>query len=292
MLEKVRAFFAEREVMEVDTPILSHTAPVDLHIEIMQVDAGFGEKGYLHSSPEYAMKRLLAEGCGDIYQLSHVFRKENGGRLHNPEFTMIEWYRLGMELEQLMKETVELVGLFVGECPLQIHTYAELFQKVMGMDYRTCGLEKLKEALRPYHPPADFTTWDLQTCLHFLMGFAIEPTLQGLHLVRDYPVEMAALATVQEEIANRFEIYYNGIELANGYHELRDAAIQRRRFKSANTEREKLGRKSLPIDEHFLTALESMPPCCGVAAGFDRLLMLKLKKSAVSDVLPFSWESI
>jgi elongation factor P--(R)-beta-lysine ligase len=291
MLGRVRDFFAKRGVMEVDTPMLSHTAPVDVHIEIMQVDVGFGETGYLHSSPEYGMKRLLAEGCGDIFQLSHVFRAENSGRLHNPEFMMIEWYRLGMRLEELMDETVELVRLFVDDSPLQRHTYDQLFQEVIGVDYRTCPLEELKEVMRAYHPPADFGEWDLQMSLHFLMGFVIEPTLQGLHLIRDFPKEQAALATTTGLIANRFEIYYRGIELANGFHELKDAEILRRRFNAANVERQKLGKQRLPLDEHFLAALQKgLPDSCGVAVGFDRLLMLKLGKNSLSEVLPFSWE--
>jgi elongation factor P--(R)-beta-lysine ligase len=297
MLARVREFFAQRDVMEVDTPLLSHTAPIDVHIEIMSVASGHGEKGYLHSSPEYAMKRLLSEGCGDIYQLSHVFRAENAGRLHNPEFMMIEWYRRAVSLDFLMQETLDLISLFVGELPVQVHTYAKLFEQVTGCDYRTASLETLKKLIEPYSPPADCVNWDVDTCLHFLMGFMIEPTLKGLHLMCDYPPSQAALATTKISaeglVAERFEVYFNGIELANGFHELTEAQEQRRRLIAANVERQTLGRSVLPLDERFLAALErGLPDSCGVAVGFDRLLMLKLGKTSLKDVVPFSWEEI
>lgn len=281
--------------MEVDTPILSHSAPVDLHIEIMTVDVCQGEKGYLHSSPEYAMKRLLALGSGDIYQLSHVFRAEQSGRLHNPEFMMIEWYRIGMSLPHLIEETLDLIRLFVGDQPATFHTYAEIFQQCTGIDYRKASLPTLKNLIEPYHPPSDVSSWDLDGYLHFIMGFIIEPKLQGLHVICDYPPSQAALATTRDTpegpVAERFEVYFNGIELANGFHELTQPTEQRRRFLAANIERQKLGKSQLPLDENFLAALEKgLPDSCGVAVGFDRLLMLKLGKTTLKEVLPFAWE--
>lgn len=295
MLTAVRSFFSERGIMEVDTSILSHSAPVDLHIEIMTVDVCQGEKGYLHSSPEYAMKRLLSQGSGDIYQLSHVFRAEQSGRLHNPEFMMIEWYRVGMTLPQLIEETLDLIRLFVGNPPTTLHTYAEVFKQSTDIDYRTASLNDLQTLVEPYHPPSDVASWDLDGYLHFIMGFIIEPKLQGLHVICDYPPSQAALATTRDTpegtVAERFEVYFNGIELANGFHELTHPTEQRRRFLVANTERQKLGKAPLPLDENFLAALEKgLPDSCGVAVGFDRLLMLKLGKTSLKEVLPFTWD--
>lgn len=299
MLAAVRSFFANRNVLEVDTPILSHAAPIDTHIEVMPVDLGNGEKGYLHTSPEYAMKRLLADGIGDIYQLSHVYRLGEAGRLHNPEFTMIEWYRIGFTLEQLMDETLELIRLFLGDVPVQVYPYAQAFEKFVGIDYRSATPAQLLAIAEQNHLPlpSDALSWDKDTHLHFLMGFLIEPRLEGLNLIHDFPGSQAALAQTAlrgtELVAERFEVYFNGIELANGFHELTDPVEQRRRFMQANEERQKLGKRMLPLDEYFLAALEKgLPESCGVAVGFDRLLMLKLKKEALSEILPFSWGDI
>jgi lysyl-tRNA synthetase class 2 len=296
MFANVRAFFSEKEVLEVDTPLLSHTAPVDTHIEVMSVAFPSGEKGYLHTSPEYAMKRLLSEGSGDIYQLSHVFRAEESGRLHNPEFTMLEWYRIGATLQFLIDETLDLIRLFLGDIPASIYTYREAFKKFVGIDYRTATAHDLKTIAEKNQLPltSDADTWDKATFLHFLMAFLIEPKLAGLNLIRDFPSTQAALARICEKegqlVAERFEVYFNGIELANGFHELTDPVEQRTRFIQANLERQKLGKQTLPIDEHFLAALEKgLPDSCGVAVGFDRLLMLMLKKESLSEALPFSW---
>ncbi len=299
MLAKVRAFFSHKEILEVDTPILSHAAPIDTHIEVMSIPFQNGEKGYLHTSPEYAMKRLLAEGSGDIYQLSHVFRAEEAGRLHNPEFTMIEWYRISVPFQFLIDETLELIRLFLGDIPVHIYTYSLAFQKFVGIDYKIASSSDLKKIAEKNNLPltSDADTWDKDTFLHFLMAFLIEPQFAGLNIIRDFPSSQAALAKVcqsgDEMVAERFEVYFNGIELANGFHELTDPIEQRRRFVQANNEREKLGKETLPLDENFLSALElGLPDSCGVAVGFDRLLMLQLKKESLKEILPFDWDNI
>jgi elongation factor P--(R)-beta-lysine ligase len=297
MFEQVRAFFSEREVLEVDTPVLSHTAPVDTHIEVMAVRFPSGEKAHLHTSPEYAMKRLIAEGSGDIYQMSHVFRAEEAGRLHNPEFTMIEWYRIGVSLQFLIDETLSLIRLFLGDIPVKTYTYLEAFKEFVGIDYRTATAPDLKAIAENNHLPlsSDAATWDKDTFLHFLMAFLIEPKFGGLNIICDFPASQSALAKIcpQKGVAERFEVYYNGIELANGFHELTDPVEQRARFIKANLERQKLGKEALPIDEHFLAALEQgLPDSCGVAVGFDRLLMLMSQKEILAEVLPFSWNTI
>jgi lysyl-tRNA synthetase class 2 len=299
MLSKVRAFFSQREILEVDTPVLSHAAPVDTHIEVMSVNFQNGKKGYLHTSPEYAMKRLLAEGCGDIYQMSHVFRAEEAGRLHNPEFIMIEWYRIGVSFQFLIDETLELIRLFLGEIPVQTHTYVGVFKKYAGIDPRIATSDEMKSLAEKHHLPltSEADAWDKETFLHFLLAFLIEPQLTGLHVIRDFPPPQAALAKLHETedglVAERFEAYFNGIELANGFHELTDPIEQRQRFVDDNLERQKCGKEVLPIDEHFLSALEQgLPDSCGVAVGFDRLLMLQLNKESLKEILPFSWDQI
>ncbi len=294
MLARVRQFFAERSVMEVDTPLLSHAAPIATHIEIMTIHFQNGQKGYLHSSPEYAMKRLIAQGSGDIYQLSHVFRDGEIGERHNPEFTMIEWYRVGMPYHDLIQETLDLIHLFIPETTISTYTYAEAFKKFAGIDYRTASAQDLQKIAAKHNLSHD-PSWDKETFLHFLMGFLIEPQFTGLCILKEYPASQAALAQTLfkngDHIAERFEIYYNGMELANGFHELTDPIEQRQRFIEDNRERARRGKPLLPLDENFLAALETgLPDCCGVAVGFDRLLMLQQKKTSINEVLPFSWE--
>lgn len=291
MLKSVRSFFDERGVLEVDTPLLSHAAPIAEHIEIMTVHFQNGKKGYLHSSPEYAMKRLIAQGSGDIYQLSHVFREGEIGDRHNPEFMMIEWYRLGFTLDDLIAETIDLIHLFLPQAPITSYTYAEAFQQFAGIDYRSATAQDLQTIAR-HHAP--HPSWDKETMLHFVMGFIIEPQLKNLSVITDYPASQAALAQTTLKngtlVAQRFEIYYNGMELANGFHELTDAKEQRRRFVEDNELRKQKGKLPLPIDENFLTALETgLPDCCGVAVGFDRLLMLMLGKIVIDEIFPFAW---
>lgn len=256
-LKEVRTFFEELSVLEVDTPLLSKYAPIDTHIDLFSVDFSESEKGYLHSSPEYGMKKLLAKGSGDIYQLGHVFRKDEMGRLHRPEFTMIEWYRVGTTFETFLEENLKLLGLFLGEQSYEILTY--------------------QEAMDRYGHYPDSTDPNV------IWGCAVEPHLgQGkISVIIDYPADQAALAQTKwvdgVEVAERFEFYFNGIELGNGYHELSDPVEQKRRLIQSNEERVQLGKEPLPLDPELIEALEyGLPDCYGVALGFDRLLMLKL----------------
>ncbi|MCI5051960.1 MAG: hypothetical protein MRY21_02335 [Simkaniaceae bacterium] len=240
MLAAVRHFFAERSVMEVDTPLLAATPPIDTYIDIFETTCGH----YLHSSPEYAMKKLLSKGAGDIYQMSHVYRKGELGRLHNPVFTMIEWYRMHLTFDQLIEETIALIELFVGP------------RKQVRLTH--------EEALEG-HPIGD---------LHYVWSHHVEPAMdpEALTIVTDFPASEAALAKVVDGKAQRFEIYLGGIELANGYDELTDSSEQLKRLQDANT-------KNYPIDYELIEALKTLPNCVGVAAGFDRLLMLCEKRS-------------
>jgi len=299
-LQKARSFFVERGVLEVDTPILSKAAPIDEHIDIMSVDLGSNCTGYLHSSPEYAMKRLLCMGMPDIFQIGHVFRQQEVGALHNPEFTMAEWYRLGVSYEDFIAETIEFVRLFLGNLPWATLTYKEAFLRFAGIDpFEACISDLLLCAQKSGLEPPSGIRDDKDRLLHFLLGFVVEPNLgiDSLLILTDYPVSMAALAATEEKngevVAKRFEIYYKGIELGNGYLELTDAEKQKERLLESNQKRMEAGKSSLPVDLHFIEALFlGLPPCCGVAVGFDRLLLLKNKVPSLKEVLPFIWEEV
>ncbi len=269
MFAQVRAFFAGRKVIEVDTPILSKSGAIDSNIDLV-VATCCGRRSYLHSSPEYAMKRLLASGFGDCYQLGHVFRDFESGEKHNPEFSMIEWYRHGFSLGKLIDETVELVTLFLGEHPLQRMSYEQAFYTFAG------------------YFPKSIDERDR------LFADVIEPKLEGLVVLTDYPPKQACLAKTElkeaELVALRFELFFNGVELGNGYHELSNLFELKERLMVANQERLQMGKESYPLDHHFLSA--SIPDCCGVAIGFDRLMMLKKGASHIRDVIPFHWEEL
>lgn len=290
MLSQARAFFAERKICEVDCPILSPYASIDTYIDLIPATPKMGP-AYLHSSPEYGMKRLLAKGMGDIYQLSHVFRDGEVGFKHNPEFMMAEWYRLGIEYMSMIEETLNFVRLFIGDLPSETITYREAFRKYAGFDYTKMTKEELLPLVEAYE---DITKEEL---LNIILATKVEPNLgKGKLLVlNEYPASQAALAKTFEkegiQVAERFEVYFEGLELANGYHELTDAVEQKRRFIEDNKARIALGKEALPEDSNFLKALEKgIPGCCGVAVGFDRLMMLRHKAESIGEVIPFSYD--
>ena len=286
-MKRVRTFFDTLGVVEVDCPALSFAASIDAHIDPMQVTLASGKTGYLHTSPEYTMKRLLAHYNTDIYSLCHVFRDNEEGDLHSPEFTLIEWYRINKPLETFIEETLDLIRLFLGPKPATTLTYKQAFLKHLNLDPFSTPPTQLAPLAN--HP--DATTWDKDTLLQLLFTLHIEPKLQTLTVITDYPATQAALARIKPDqtTAERFEIYYKGIELANGFHELADAKEQRRRLHAENKKRIALGKAPLPLDEAFLAALEKgLPDCCGVAAGFDRLLMIKLQQQTIHTTIPLT----
>lgn len=288
---RIRDFFRQRQVLEVETPLLCQAPVTDPNIEPIEA-----EQRYLHTSPEYAMKRLLCAGSGDIYQLAKVFRRGEAGRRHNPEFTMLEWYRVGWDHEQLMTEVEQLLrhvlvdevlagALLLSEQSLTL-SYAQALQQFADISLAQASDALLRQrgiALAGQDLELDRDGW-----LDVIMSHQVEPALprDTLVFIHSYPASQAALARVVGEgaasYAERFEVYLNGVELANGYHELTDAAEQRRRF-----HKEAQGR---PLDERLLAALEhGMPDCAGVAMGIDRLLMLMMAKN-IDEVLSFSWQ--
>ncbi|MCH9608875.1 MAG: Elongation factor P--(R)-beta-lysine ligase [Chlamydiales bacterium] len=267
MMGSVRSFFSQRDVLEVDVPMLSKSGPIDAHIDLV-TGSCCGTRSYLHSSPEYGMKRLLAQGVGDCYQLGHVFRDFESGERHNPEFTMVEWYRCGFTLEELIEESAQLISLFLGEKTYRILPYEEAFYTYAK------------------HFPSSIDKRDT------LFADEVEPKLEGLVFLIDYPPEQACLAKTcvkeEEVVAERFEVFYNGVELGNGYHELANRLELKERLMVANEQRLRLGKERYPLDEYFLEA--SIPDCCGVAIGFDRLMMLKTAALHIEEVIPFHWD--
>ena len=294
MLEKIRLFFSKKKILEVDCPSLTKYPSIDLHIDVMCVEE---EKRYLHTSPEYAMKRLLSQYPYDIYQLGHVFRKKELGPFHSPEFTLIEWYRKKKSFKNFLKEVLELCHLFLGSLPHQILTYKELFQKHLKINPHKATTKELIN-LANKTKKISFTSKDKDILLDFLFSHYISPCLQGeiIYVITDYPASQAALAkTIKKQkdlVAERFEIFFQGMELGNGFHELIDEVEQRQRFIKINEKRKKMGKKKLPLDKTFLSSLPFIGDCYGIAMGFDRLLMLSLKKSSLSEIVPFSFDEI
>lgn len=296
MFDAARSFFKSRGLAEVDCPIISLHASVDAHIDLIPAIDAQGQTRYLHSSPEYGMKRLLTEGMGDIYQLSHVFRQGEYGVKHNPEFMMAEWYRLGKTFPFLIEETIDFIQLFLGSLPWAIVSYKEIFQNYAGIDYIHATEEELLDFLNKNG--IESHEKEKEGLLNLILGTLIEPNLgkEELTVLAYYPASQAALARTvwhgEEKVAERFEVYYRGVELCNGYHELANNQEQRIRFTEANEARKQLGKDPLPIDEPFLKALEKgLPDCCGVAVGFDRLMMLRHRTKNICDVIPFDWQT-
>lgn len=295
----VRGFFAERQVLEVETPILSAAGNTDPNIESFttmfsgHVDAGARER-WMRTSPEYPLKRLLAAGVGDCYELGRVFRNGEAGGRHNPEFTMLEWYRLGLDHRELAGEVVALVqaalALVDRRAEVRVASYRDLFLDALDVDPLTAPLEALQRPLAASNIDPDGLTRD--DWLDLLLTHRLQPTFprDRITIVHDYPASQCALARIRREnppVAERFELYLGPYELANGYHELNDAAEQRARFERDNATRRARGLREVPIDEPLLAVLAAMPDCAGVALGVERLLMCLAGTDAIADVLAF-----
>jgi lysyl-tRNA synthetase class 2 len=300
LLARVRQFFAERKVMEVDTQLLSQAAVSDPFIESFEAiyrpsPEQQGIALYLQTSPEYAMKRLLAAGSGPIYQLGKVFRNGERGRRHNPEFTMLEWYRPGYSADQLMDEVEQLVLQTLQADQIERISYRDLFVKYLALDPHVVPTDILRALCRS-RLGVEFEDDSRDTWLELLMSHLIEPQLQQPVFVHSFPATQAALAQVVTdergvEVATRFELYVGGVELANGYQELTDADEQARRLQVDQARRQALGLPQRPLEQRLVAALKAtMPECSGVALGFDRLLMLALGVDSIDQVIAFPFE--
>jgi len=298
MLQDIRAFFARQDVMEVDTPVLSRAGITDPHLHSF-TSQWQGTKLYLHTSPEFFMKRLLADGSGDIFQIARVFRDDELGGFHNPEFTMLEWYRLGFDHHQLMDEIEVLVQqLSLTNISMQRKSYRQCFLDVLQVDPLTATTQQLKAVTQANHIeiPQGMDESSRDMWLDWLMTQAIAPSFSGFTFVYDYPASQAALAAISDKdarVAHRFELFYGELELANGFRELTHAEEQRQRFVAENAMRKEQGLAEVSVDENLLQALaHGMPDCAGVAIGLDRLLMVLTGASRIADVLSFDFDGI
>lgn len=302
LIATIRQFFGDRDVMEVDTPAMSQATVTDVHLHGFKtefVGPGYadGQTLYLMTSPEFHMKRLLAAGSGAIYQICKSFRNEESGRYHNPEFTMLEWYRPGFDHHQLMVEMDELLQLILGCGASEKMTYQQAFIDQLGVCPLTGSMEELKKAaailgLADIAEPEE----DRDTLLQLLFSIGVEGKIgqQVPAFVYDFPASQAALAQINpndSRVAERFEVYFKGIELANGFHELANGDEQLQRFEQDNQKRIEMNLQPQPIDMHLVNALRAgFPDCAGVALGIDRLIMLALGCDHIDKVTAFPIE--
>ncbi|MDN5418727.1 MAG: EF-P lysine aminoacylase GenX [Acinetobacter sp.] len=300
LYRQIRQFFIERDVLEVETPILSQAGVTDVHLASVQAQRhvhGKKQTHYLQTSPEFAMKRLLASGSGAIYQICKVFRDDEHGRKHNSEFTMLEWYRPQFSLKDLMLEVTDLLNVVLaerfGEVRPTVLSYKHAFIDRLDLNPLQATLQQLKDTAHRVGLNLDLGD-DRLAYIDLLFSHMVEPSL-GFDtpvFLTDFPPELASLAKTKldedgELVAARFELYIEGLELANAYDELIDAEVLRSRFQADNTEREKLGLHVMPIDEYLLAALPNMSECAGIALGIDRLLMVVMNQMKLEKVITF-----
>lgn len=289
--QAIRAFFSDREFLEVDTPVLSKSANTDAQIASIRA---FNQRDalYLQTSPEFAMKRLLVAGSGSIYQICHAFREAETGRRHHPEFTLLEWYRVGYDYHALMDEVEVLIDTLSDRTNSYRRVrYRDLLIEHTKVDITCIQLPELREKSGDLVTSADTDDLDFDQCLDLLLSMVVAPCLKGYVFVYDYPISQAALARASAgnpAVAERFELFHDDLELANGFSELTDAKIQRSRFNKDNELRAAKGLPCYPVDEHLLAALESgLPDCAGVALGLDRLLMVLLELDSIDQAISF-----
>jgi lysyl-tRNA synthetase class 2 len=299
LLGRARAHFARTGALEVETPVLVGAAVTDVHLESLAVHRSDGTRiGFLQTSPEYAMKRLLCAGAPDLYQVAHVFREGERGRRHNPEFTMIEWYRLGIDHVALMRDVDALLrALLEPERPVgpSMHvTYAEAFESALHVHPMTASTAEIEAALRRAEIDVpDGMLDDRDGLLDLGMSLHVAPRFPAdrITFVQDFPASQAALARISGPVAARFEGFWGGLELANGFHELGDAAEQAQRFAADAATRRTRGRPERHADQRFLAALATgLPACAGVALGFDRVAMVAAGARTIDDVMAFPIE--
>ncbi|MFD2167194.1 elongation factor P--(R)-beta-lysine ligase [Thalassotalea euphylliae] len=299
LVNKIRNYFAKQDVIEVDTALLCQGTITDPYIDAIQSTYDWLPEGsktfYLQTSPEYAMKRLLASGYGDIYQVCKAFRHEPYGTYHNAEFTMLEWYRLGFSMHDLIDDVIGLLSVTLDIKKVEKMTYEDAFIKYLDINPLETSFDKCLEKLsllggiEPWLAECN----DLDTLLQFMFATYVESNIGQTCpvVIYNFPSSQASLAKIDSKdhrVAKRFEVYFKNVELANGFEELTCAQSQRLRFKEDNLKRKKLGLEQRPVDEKFLASLEAgLPDCSGVALGVDRLVMLATDTHHISEVIPF-----
>lgn len=302
IIAKIRDFFAQRNVLEVETPLLGYSTATDPYLTSFVTqfcDSNSSQSLFLQTSPEFPMKRLLAAGSGAIFQICKAFRNGEVSKRHNPEFTILEWYRPGFDHHSLMDEMDDLL-IAILQCEhADRMSYQQLFEQYVNINPHHCDESQLLDSLKQNNIEISDTTKQLDKdgLLDLLLSHLIEPNL-GLEkpiFIYDYPVSQAALARIREDefpVGERFEVYFKGLELANGYHELSDPKEQYQRFLADNATRSSLSLQNIPIDDKFLSALETFPQCAGVALGVDRLIMLAMQTIFIQDVISFAFERV
>ena len=289
----IRRFFSDRNVLEVETPLLCMHTVTDPHIDSFSVPVSSEQHYFLQTSPEYAMKRLLAAGSGSIYQITKSFRVGESGRQHNPEFSMLEWYRIGFNHHDLMQELDALLQSTIQTPPADKITYRQLFLDYLQIDPHSVNTDTLKKIIQEKNINVNTDSLDRDTALQILLSHLIEPELgvENPLFLYDFPASQAALSVIHDGVAQRFELYLNGSEVANGFHELLDAAEQKARFEKNQIERQDRNQLIPVIDHYFIEALQSgLPACAGVAVGLDRLLMYHAKTKKIQDVICFPFD--
>ncbi len=302
LLARLREFFSRHEFLEVETPILSADTVIDRYLDPLSVTLfddprtpDVGRRMWLQTSPEFAMKRLLAAGAERIYQVTRAFRGAESGELHNPEFTMVEWYRVGDSMETGIALLGDLACELLDTDRVSRSSYGEAFQRHVGIDPHRAAASELAVAAKSHGVaiPGDMPEDDRDEWLNLLLATLVEPNLgiERPEILYDYPASQAALAQVRNDnppVAERFELYVHGVELANGYHELRDAEVLRERNRTTNRLRQADGKCKLPEESRLLAAMEhGLPNCVGVALGFDRLVMIAAGASSLREVTAF-----
>jgi elongation factor P--(R)-beta-lysine ligase len=277
MIKSIREFFDKKNILEISTPLLRTHTVTDPFIDSIKADTGF-----LQTSPEYAMKQFIAIHKCDCMQICKAFRNSERGKLHNPEFTILEWYRIGFDHKKLMLEVDELMR-WILKTPASVQlSYQEVFTQYLNINPHTASLTELKAAAKDFKCPDYNSKTDY---LDFLFSEKIQPNLQQPTFVHSFPVEMALLAKINDGTAERFEWFYQGIELANGFHELNDKQEQEQRFVEHTKTRQAQQKQAPEIDYQFLECLDQLPDCAGVAIGVDRLLLLALSENDIARVL-------
>lgn len=301
IMAEIRQFFKDRGVLEVETPALSEFSVTDVHLSTFSTQflspfASEAKTLHLMTSPEYHMKRLLAAGSGSIFQLCRVFRNEEAGKRHNPEFTMLEWYRPHFDMYRLINEVDDLLQQILDCEPAESYSYQFVFQTYVGLDPLSATRAQLVEKARKHGFPCEDDE-NRDTLLQFLFSEIVEANIgkERPTAVYHFPSSQAALAQISSEdhrVAERFEVYYKGLELANGFHELSDAKEQMRRFEQDNVQRAQMGLPAQQLDTRFLAALKAgIPNCSGVALGVDRLMMIAMNAEKIDEVMAFGVES-